>query len=102
MADERGLEKIMDARQKAFEKVVETKVDALGDMMQTSLDTVKNSMDVLQDTVVDSVKGFNKRLDNHEKEDKQEFTSVRDRVVDSEGKIIKIMAIGGIVFIVMV
>ena len=100
MADE-GLEKIMDARQKAFEKVVETKVDALGDKVQTSLDSVKNTMDNLQDTIVGSVKGFNKRLDSHEKEDKKEFSEVRDRVVESEGKIIKIMAIGGIVLIVM-
>lgn len=112
MADDKALEQIMDAKQKAFETVVETKMDALsavvetkmdalGDRMQSSLETVKNSMDLVQDTIVSSVEGFTVRLDQHEKDDLKEFKEVKERVVDSEKKIIKMIAVGGIVLIIM-
>jgi len=74
---------------------------SLKEMMQKQFDTTHEKLDMVTATLSSSVKGFQNRLDTHEKENIVDFKSVNDKVVDSEKKIIKLMAAGGLTLIVL-
>lgn len=83
------------------QKVLASEQKALKEMMKTQFGTTHDKLDTVTDTLSSSVKGFQNRLDKHEKENVSDFTKVNERVVDSEKKIIKMLAVGGFILIVL-
>lgn len=83
------------------QKVLAVEQKALKEIMQRQFDTTHEKLDMVTNTLSSSVKGFQDRLDGHEKENVTDFKDVNDKVVDSEKKIIKMMAAGGFILIVL-